>query len=166
MGSGRKERYSAEAYAEVIRLIGEGVPLSDALGGPDRPGKTAFYQRLKEDPSLNRDYETVLSMRASCRIDALLDVNARLLEGRIDPQSARVISDNLKFLAGKEDRARWGEVSRTELTGRDGKDLLSAKADISDFELARLISFIMGRGAQQTVDGGDLVAIESEAHDG
>jgi hypothetical protein len=105
VGSGRKERWTSEDYAKVIQLISEGRPLTDCLGGKDKPGKTAFYQRLKEDSQLARDYELALTLRASCRIDALLDVNERLLKGEIDPSSAKVISQNLQWLAGKEDRA-------------------------------------------------------------
>ena len=33
-----RTKYSDEAFAEVIRLISEGVPLANALGGRDRPG--------------------------------------------------------------------------------------------------------------------------------
>ena len=167
MGSGRKERYGPEAYAEVIRLIGEGVPLSDALGGKDKPGKTAFYQRLKEDPQLNRDYETALSMRAQTRIDALLDVNARLLEGKLDPSSAKVISQNLQWLAGREDRARWGDRQISEITGRDGAPLIPETQQLSDFETARLLAYLLNKGTPpEPIDGGDLVAIENAADNG
>ena len=105
--SGRKKRYNDAAYAEVVRLIGEGVPLSNALGGKDKPGRTAFFERLKNDATLARQYEFAMQQRAQCRVDAILDINARLLEGRIDPASAKVASSNLIWLAGKEDRARF-----------------------------------------------------------
>ena len=63
--SGRKERYNDAAYAEVVRLIGEGVPLSAALGGKDKPGRTAFFERLKCDPALAREYEFAMQPLAS-----------------------------------------------------------------------------------------------------
>ena len=163
--AGAKERYSPEAYAEVIRLISEGRPLTDCLGGKDRSGKTAFYQRLKDDPQLNRDYELALSMRANCRIDALLDVNQRLLEGKIDPQSAACISKNLQWLASREDRNRWGDRQITELSGAGGKDLFPESSRLDDLELARLVSWVMHKGETAQARG-ELTVIESEAENG
>ena len=90
-----RTKYSDEAFAEVIRLISEGVPLANALGGRGRPGRTAFYERLTSDATLAREYEIAMTQRAQCRVDAILDVNDRLLRGAIDPQSAKCISDNL-----------------------------------------------------------------------
>ena len=159
--SGRKERYNDAAYAEVIQLIGEGVPLSNALGGKDKPGRTAFFERLKNDAALAREYEFAMQQRAQCRVDAILDINARLLEGRIDPASAKVASSNLIWLAGKEDRARFGEVSRAGITGKDGAPLL-ADPQMSDFETARLIAYLMNKGARHgPIDGGELHALPS-----
>ena len=163
MSSGRKERWTPEDYAKVIQLISEGRALTDCLGGKDKPGKTAFYQRLKDDPQLNRDYELALSMRAQTRIDALLDVNARLLEGKLDPSSAKVISQNLQWLAGREDRARWGDRQISEITGRDGAPLIPETQQLSDFETAPLLAYLLSKGAPAEVDQGELVAIESEA---
>jgi hypothetical protein len=100
-------------------------------------------------------------------VDALLDVNQRLLDGRIDPQSAKVLSENLKWLSSKNNPKLYGDTHRTELTGRDGKDLLRSKEELSQFELARLLAYLLGRGQPpEPIDGGELVAIESEPTDG
>ena len=56
-----RTRYSEEAFSEVIRLISEGVPLANALGGRDRPGRSAFYERLKSDATLAREYEIAMT---------------------------------------------------------------------------------------------------------
>ena len=153
-----RTKYSDEAFAEVIRLISEGVPLANALGGKDRPGRTAFYERLKSDATLAREYEVAMTQRAQCRVDAILDVNDRLLRGAIDPQSARCISDNLKWLAQKEDPRRFSDVSRTEISGRDGKDLLP---EMSDFELARVLAYLVGKGTVKApcIECGELRAL-------
>jgi hypothetical protein len=162
--SGRKERWGPEAYAAVIKDIAAGVPLALALGGKDRPGRTSFYARLKEDAELSAAYDQAMQSRADVRIADLLDVNTRLLEGRIDPQSAKVVSENLRWLSSRENPRLYGDVAKMELTGRDGKDLLQGKAEISDFELARLVSYIMCKGQRpEPIDGGELVAIENEA---
>lgn len=160
--SGRLTKYSDEAYSAVIKDIAAGTPLANALGGKDRPGRTAFYQRLKEDASLAREYDAAMQQRAQVRVDELLDVNQRLLEGRIDPASAKVISQNLQWLAAKESPKQYGEVTRTELTGRDGRDLLPTSPPLSDFEVARGISFLLHKGAKAApaaIEAGELKVI-------
>ncbi len=160
--SGRKERYGPEAYAAVIKDIAAGIPLASCLGGRDRPGRTSFYARLKEDSQLAADYETAMQSRAEAQVDALMDVNQRLLEGRIDPQSARVLSDNLKWLSSKSNPRLYGDKNVTELTGRDGAPLL-AQPQMDDLELARFVSFIMGKGMRAgAIDQGDLLALPIE----
>jgi hypothetical protein len=67
MGSGRKERWGPEAYAAVIKDIGAGIPLASCLGGKDRPGRTSFYSRLKEDAQLAADYEAAMQQRAEAK---------------------------------------------------------------------------------------------------
>ena len=155
MSTGRKERYEPEAYAQVIKDLAAGVTLASALGGPDRPGRTAFYQRLKEDPALAREYDAAMQQRAQCRVDALLDVNQRLLCGKLDPASAKVISSNLIWLAGKESPRQYGEVNRTELTGRDGKDLIQ-EPRMSDYELARYAAYLLTKAERH---GGTLLPL-------
>ena len=157
--SGRLTKYSDEAYAAVIADIAAGTPLASALGGKDRPGRTGFFQRLKTDPDLAREYAAAMEQRAQCRVDAILDVNDRLLRGALDPASAKVISSNLIWLASKEDNRRYGEIQRTELTGRDGRDLLPEQSKMNDRELARLLAFLLNKGARQTVDAGELKVI-------
>ena len=91
-------------------------------------------------------------------MDALLDVNRRLLEGQIDPQSAKVLSENLKWLSGKNNPKRYGDTTRTEVTGRDGAPLLPPPP-MSDLETARLIAHLLYKGGRAAVERGDLRAI-------
>ncbi len=162
MSVGRKELWPPEAYFEIVRAIGEGTNLVDAMG-KGKPGKTAFYARLREDPQLAKAYETALTMRADAQVDALLEVNKRLLEGRIDPQSARVLSDNLKWLSGKNNPRLYGETSRTEITGRDGAPLIVDRPKMNDFDLARLVAHIFDKAGRATVDKGELLALPESA---
>jgi hypothetical protein len=161
MSTGRKELYPSESYYDVVRLIGEGIPLADALGGKGRPGRTAFYQRLKEDGELEKAYALAMQQRAAGRADKLLEINELLMKGKIDPQSAKVASDNYKWLASKEDSRRYGDISRQEITGRDGANLIPEQQKMSDMETARLLAYLWHKGTKGVEDRGDLVALES-----
>ena len=160
MSSGRKERWSLEDYLDVARLIGEGVPLNDAMG-KDRPAKTAYWKKMQESPELQRAHELAMVMRASTRIAKIEDFVAKLEVGTVDPASARTAIDALKWLAQKEDK-RYSDVQRTELTGAGGRDLIQPNEDLSPFEFARLLAFYLGKGTPpEPVEGGELVALEA-----
>ena len=163
MSTGRKERYSPEAYAAVIKDLAAGVTLASALGGPDRPGRIGFYQRLKEDAALAREYEAAMEIRAAGYVDKLLEINEKLMQGKIDPASARAASENYKWIAAKSDARRWGDRQTIEATGAGGKDLFP-EPRMSDLELARYCAFLLGK-AERVVDRGDLIALPDCASD-
>ena len=160
MSTGRKERWPPEAYFEVVHLIGDSVPLNEALG-KERPAKTAFYSRLREDAELAKAYEMALTLRAQGRIAKIEDVIEKVLVGKVDPQSAKVALDSLRWLAQKEDPKRYSDISRSEVSGPGGKDLIPSQEKPSDLDLARYIAWIMNRAERQIVDAGELRAISS-----
>ena len=162
MSSGRKERWSLEDYLEVARLIGEGVPLNEAMG-KERPAKTAYWKKMQESPELQRAHELAMVMRAQTRIAKIEDFIVKLETGRIDPSSAATAIKALQWLSQKEDPKRYSDVQRTELTGKDGASLL-AQPEMSNFEFARLLAFYLNKGAPpEPIDGGELTALPMEA---
>ena len=48
---------------------------------------------------LTKRYTMSIEIRAETRVDQLNEINRRLAEGTIDPSSARVWSDNLRWAA-------------------------------------------------------------------
>ena len=157
--SGRLVKYSDSAYQDIIRDLADGVPLQKAIGGDNRPGRTMFYRKIAEDADLARDYDRAMVMRAQVRIAKIEEVIEAVLIGRAEPAAAKVALDSLRWLAAKEDK-RYGDLQRTELTGRDGKDLY-APPPMTDFQMAHYVASLLYRAGTHSVDGGDLVAIES-----
>ncbi len=165
MSTGRIDRYGQEAYDEVVRLIGEGVPLATALGGPGKPGRTSFFARLKQDPALAMAYDAAMCVRAQGRISKIEEITDRVLAGKIDPPSAKVAIDSMKWLAQREDPKRFGDRQTTELTGRDGAPLLPDTPKMSDLEMARLLAYLLSKGAKAVpaIDAGDLLVLPNSA---
>jgi len=157
MSTGRKERWSLEDYLEVARLIGEGVPLNDAMG-KERPAKTVYWKKMQESPELQEAHRLAMLMRASTRIAKIEDFVAKLEIGKIDPSSAKVAIDALKWLAQKENPA-YSDVQRSEVTGRDGERLIPEQPKLNDFETARLLAYLLSKGDRGVKDCGDLVAL-------
>lgn len=72
--------------------------------------------------------------------ETLFDRRPELLEklerGDIDPSSARVLLDGLKFQMQCDDK-RFAERQRQEITGRDGAPLIPQQKEADLFETAR-----------------------------
>ncbi len=157
MSVGRKERWALEDYLDVARLIGEGVPLNEALG-KERPAKTAYWKKMQESPELQRAHELAMTMRAETRIARIEGLVDKLETGKIDPSSAATAIKALQWLSQKEDPKRYSDVQRSEITGRDGAPLIE-QPRMSDFETARLLAHLLDKGTRAAVDAGDLVAL-------
>jgi len=97
-------------------------------------------------------------MRAQARIAKIEDVIEQVLCGRAEPAAAKVALDSLRWLAQKEDPSRYSDVQRSEVTGRDGRDLIPDQPKMSDAETARLLAYLLSKG-QRSIDRGDLVVL-------
>ena len=161
MSVGRKERWTPEDYMEVVRLIADGVPLNEALG-KTRPAKTAFFTRLREDAELAKAYGIAQSMRAQTRIQKIEEFIGKLETGKIDPSSAKVAIDALKWLSAKED-PRYADVQRSEITGRDGERLIPDQPKMDDRETARLLAYLLSRGQRAIEERGELTVLPDPA---
>ena len=161
MTTGRKERWTLEDYLEVARLIGDGVPLSEALG-KERPAKTAYWKKMQELAELRAAHELAMLMRAETRIARIEGLVDKLETGKIDPSSAATAIKALQWLSQKEDPKRYSDVSRSEVSGPHGRDLIP-EARMTDFEMARLLSHLLDKGERAAVNRGDLLALPNEA---
>ena len=71
----------------------------------------------------------------------------------------------MKWLAQREDPKRFGDRQTTELTGRDGAPLLPDTPKMSDLEMARLLAYLLSKGAKAVpaIDAGDLLVLPNSA---
>jgi len=138
-------------FQNVLSAISDGASLASACKPSGRPSKDTVLRRTKSDAEFSCRYEEAMAARAEVRVGQLVDVNDKLLKGEIDPSSARVVCENLRWLAGK-DSSRFADRQRTELTGRDGAPLLPEPKPVDLFEEARYIASILWRAGIQSVD--------------
>ena len=129
LSTGRKERWALEDYLNVARLIGEGVPLNEALG-KERPAKTAYWKKMQESPELQRAHALAMTMRAETRIERIEGLVDKLETGKIDPSSAATAIKALQWLAQKESPKIYSDIQRSEVSGPEGKDLFPEKAKV------------------------------------
>ena len=158
--SGRLAKYSDDDYQAILTDLANGVPLSKSWGGT-RPGKTLFHRRVAENPAFAQEYDRAMVLRAQVRIARIEDVIEDVLAGRAEPAAAKVALDSLKWLAQKEDPKRYSEISRQEISGAGGRDLIPETQQMDPFELSRLLVYLIAKGAPPEVDAGDLIALPS-----
>jgi hypothetical protein len=109
-----------EAYEKVIDRIMNGETLASICASPGMPSRGAIYRHMREDVYYAKRYAHAVEVRASHRIDEIENINKRLADGSIDPQSARVLLQSLQWLASKEDSRRFSDKLLQEVTGKDG----------------------------------------------
>ena len=160
--TGKLTKFTEEDYQSILKDLAEGVPLSKSWGG-ERPGKTLFHRKVATDAAFAQDYSRAMVMRAQARIAKIEDVIDQVLSGRAEPAAAKVALDSLRWLCQKEDPARYSDIQRSEVSGPGGKDLISNQPQLSDRELARLLAYLLNKGARQPIDAGDLIPLPEPA---
>ena len=155
------DTYPPETFESIVTMLAEGMSLAEVCDKEGMPSKTTVYEQIRADTDFAKRYTMAVEARAQGRVDQLGDINKKLAEGTIDPSSARVISDNLKWLAAREDPKRFSERLSAELTGKDGKDLISEKP-MDDLELARFLAWTIHK-AEKRLEGQKLIEIEDQS---
>ena len=78
------------------------------------------YNTLKENKAFSEQYTHARESQADTLADRILEVCTKLENRTIDPNSARVIIDSVKWLAGKLKPKDWSDKTQLEInhTGR------------------------------------------------
>ena len=145
--AGRVE-YSPELYGHILQRVAAGERVSDLCKAPGMPAPRTFYGWTKASNEAQAAFEAAKVARAELSRDKIAEINQKLEHGTIDPQSAREICNNLKWLAGRDAPHLFGEKASLEVTGKDGKDFIP-EYPTDHLELARFMGMILDKGRRQ-----------------
>lgn len=117
---GRPSTYTPELAEKICTLIASGSNLNVLCRTYDwMPAERAVYKWLK-DPKYSdfvQEYSRARQVRADWRSDKIDDITRDLLDGKIEPEVARVaISAHMKQ-AGYEKPSYYGNKTETHHTG-------------------------------------------------
>lgn len=98
--------YPAVLYA--LGEIGQGRTLTDACDLANI-NVTIFDRYVKQDTELQSMYEEVVQRGNDAMADALVNIDNHKIHGQSNPQMAKIISDNIKWVLSKRDSKRFGE---------------------------------------------------------
>jgi hypothetical protein len=131
---------SAQLFEAICFQVSEGRTVKSVLAEPGMPSRKTFDKWRHEHPEAEEIYAAALKTRADDCRDKICDAMSKLEAGTIDPASARVLVEGLKWLAAKDAPARYSD--RFEMTGASGEPLI-ANREIGDIEAAQRIAFAL-----------------------
>ncbi len=150
-----RAEFSLALVTAICEQIAQGEPVSRLGAKPGMPSSSTFFAWLRQSDEAASLYSAAKRARAELARDKIAELNGKLEKGEIDPQSAKVMADNLKWLASKDAPGSYSE--RMEVTGEQGKDLLPAR-ERDDLELARFCALIFSRAVRQQQEAGTEMA--------
>jgi hypothetical protein len=104
--------FSAALGREICRRIANGEAISSIIkseGMPRSRGTLVGWALDPDKEEYSRAFFLAQETAAYVHADDLHNINRHLLTGRVDPQSARVISENLRWAAGVQSPKRFGK---------------------------------------------------------
>lgn len=152
-------KYPPEVFDVILRRLSDGKSLTAVCGEEGMPSKRVVYARMKANEDFAKRYTMSIEIRAETRVDTLNEINRRLSEGTIDPGSAKIWSENLRWAAARENPKRFGDRLMQELAGPGGKDLVPEKP-MDPLETARFVAYLLREG-EKAAAAQKLITVET-----
>ena len=111
---GRPSVFTQDIADRICEAIAEGTPVARILDAPGMPGRTTMYRWLQENEAFRNKHARAREDSADADADEIASVARKVLEGKIDPQAARVGIDALKWAASMRKPKVYG--SRLDVT--------------------------------------------------
>jgi len=110
--------YTDDLAQSICIRIAEGEGLSEICRSKGMPRLSTAYKWLHEQPFFMENYTRAREMQADTDADKIGELAAKVVNGQMDPQAARVAIDAYKWSAGKRKPKVYGD--KLELGGNVG----------------------------------------------
>ncbi len=119
MPAGRPPRPFDEDIADqILEAISSGTGLVTFLKSNEEfPSYPTVMRWIRGNPEFAASYAQAREDMADADADKIADVAQNVLDGKLDPNAARVAIDAFKWSAGKRRPKRYGEKLEVENTG-------------------------------------------------
>ena len=106
-----------ETMEVICDLIARKQTLNQVCQLSNMPSYETVRQWILADKELFDKYARAREQRADARADRIDEITVMVIEGKLDPQAARVVIDAEKWLAGKEKPKVYGDKVTQEVVG-------------------------------------------------
>lgn len=127
--TGRPSTYTDDIANAICARISEGESLLSITNGDDMPTRTTIYDWLSKHGSFANNYARAKDDSADTYADKIAHIGNEVLEGKYDPQAARVAIDAIKWTASKLKPKKYGDRIHTEHSGNIGRELSDDELD-------------------------------------
>ncbi|MFT4079311.1 hypothetical protein [Rhodomicrobium sp.] len=144
----RPEAMTPEVEQRILEGIASGRTLAEVCADPGMPSPSTVYRTLRVDPAFADTFALAERQFADEKFREISVIVAKVQAGKIDPTSARVAIDALRWQCA---RLAKKYNDRIEVTGEEGAPLLPPPPrEISDIELARRAASLLLRTGKET----------------
>jgi hypothetical protein len=141
-----------EAFELVLSAIADGDSVATAC---KRTGaacsKATFFRRVRSDPEMRKRWMQAQEERSEARAEKYDDIMRRLEEGSIDPGSARILLESLRWQMAKDD-VRFSDKVKTELSAPGDKPLFPEPQPVDDMTTARFFALSLWNSGVRTLE--------------
>lgn len=135
---GRPTLFTPVLAERICTKVAEGMGIERIGELEDFPDASTIYRWMAKDgaeyDAFREMYARACELRAGARFEKLREIGDKLLEGKLDPQAARVAADIEKWSLAREAPKKYGDAMT--LKGDKDNPLRLAKAvDLSEDEL-------------------------------
>ncbi len=112
----RKVPYSEEIGLKVCHLVSGGMSLNSIAKKPKFPSLQELYRWLREHTEFADSFELAKQERGHSIVESMVTTIEKLKKNEIDPQTAKVILENYRWLASKFVPQNYGTKTEDPVT--------------------------------------------------
>ena len=116
-------KYNLDICIEICRRHANGENIKEILKSNPKiyPHYSTWCEWVVEHKDLSDLYTRAREGKSHSTVSEIDEILNKLLSGKIDAQTAKVLIDALKWRAGKESRNLYGEGSKVDVTSGGDK---------------------------------------------
>lgn len=128
-----------EVLQKFLERVASGEPVTRVCKDPAMPAWVTISTRIAADPDFEQQYRLALEFRGMVLADELDDIKREAKTGLIDPASARVAADILKWQAARMTPKMYGDRQQVDVQAVKGGSYLELLTKVNDAAKDRLI---------------------------
>jgi len=128
-----------EVLNKFLERVASGEPVTKVCKDPSMPAWVTISTRIAADPEFEQQYRLALEFRGMVLADELDDIKREAKTGLIDPASARVAADILKWQAARMTPKMYGDRQQVDVQAVKGGSYLELLTKVNDAAKDRLI---------------------------
>jgi hypothetical protein len=120
---GAPSQYTPEKGKEICDLIADGYSLRKIGRRDDMPERRTITAWEDQHPEFAAQIARARDCKVEDDADSLEEINQDVRDGVLDPQQAAIISNNIKWAAGKQKPKKYGDSTQIKHADADGNKL-------------------------------------------